>query len=254
MSKLYALWIVCFWLVACGTAPKKPAPPPKPPSEVQAAVPSSPTPAPGSTVERIVSLALGEWDYFGRQVVTIAGDEEAIPHVGDWEDEDGDHSERVARYWQAVGRSRLSGSDCQQPWSAAFVSWVMTEAGLPESAFPPADAHWVYLDHLMKADGPDAPFRPHPIEGYPPRPGDLICATRGPGAPWFDGLPRTAELRYTKLHCDIVVESDGKTLDAIGGNVRNSVSKTRLQLNPEGHLQPSIKRPWFLVLENRLVR
>jgi hypothetical protein len=55
-----------------------------------------------------------------------------------------------------------------------------------------------------------------------------------------------------KLHCDIVVETKGQTLQAIGGNVRNSVSKTILTLSQKGYLQFTRPRPWFLIIENRL--
>ena len=55
-----------------------------------------------------------------------------------------------------------------------------------------------------------------------------------------------------KHDCNIVVETNGQTLQAIGGNVRNSVSKTIVTLSPEGYLQPTSHRPWFLVIENRL--
>jgi hypothetical protein len=48
------------------------------------------------------------------------------------------------------------------------------------------------------------------------------------------------------------VETKGQTLQAIGGNVRNSVSKTILTLSPEGYLQFTSHRPWFLIIENRL--
>jgi hypothetical protein len=54
------------------------------------------------------------------------------------------------------------------------------------------------------------------------------------------------------LACDIVVETKGQTLQAIGGNVRNSVSKTILTLSAEGYLQITSHRPWFLIIENRL--
>ncbi len=94
---------------------------------------------------------------------------------------------------------------------------------------------------------------PHTIREYKPKRGDLICAHRGVGF-WgeADELPQPEALESAKLHCDIVVETDGRTLQAIGGNVRNSVSKSILTLSPEGYLQPVPHRPWFLVIENRL--
>jgi hypothetical protein len=92
---------------------------------------------------------------------------------------------------------------------------------------------------------------PHTIQKYKPKPGDLICANRGKSTPTkvIEELPDS--LNY-KLHCDIVVETTGQTLEAIGGNVRNSVSKTILTLSPEGYLQFTKHRPWFLIIENGL--
>ena len=59
-----------------------------------------------------------EWQFFGRQTVVLKGDDESIPHVGAWEDEDATFSSRVNDYWRAVGKPRLDGMDCQAPWSA----------------------------------------------------------------------------------------------------------------------------------------
>jgi hypothetical protein len=44
----------------------------------------------------------------------------------------------------------------------------------------------------------------------------------------------------------------GNILAAVGGNVRNSVSKSLFTLTSQGRLQPTERRPWFVVLENRL--
>jgi hypothetical protein len=55
-----------------------------------------------------------------------------------------------------------------------------------------------------------------------------------------------------KAHCDLVVAKNGNTLGVIGGNVRNSVSRSTLELDGNGHLQAVPRRPWFLILENRL--
>mgnify|MGYP001768040970 CR=1 FL=1 len=38
----------------------------------------------------------------------------------------------------------------------------------------------------------------------------------------------------------------------VGGNVRNSVSRSTLELDAQGRLQAVPRRPWFLILENRL--
>lgn len=202
----------------------------------------------------IFSLAEREWRYFGRQNVLFDGDEESIPHVGMWEDDEEAYIFRVNEYWRAVGKPQLNGNHCQQPWSAAFVSWIMQEAGVPEYQFPGGEAHWMYLAQIAAdAGNPYAGFVPRSADEYPPQPGDLICATREHSLPPMIGSELRPELlTYAKLHCDIVVERDGDTLIAIGGNVRNSVSKSLLKLDRNGLLQPVRRRPWFLVLENRL--
>ena len=234
------LLIVLFLALAgCGSTPEKPVQPeeqPKTQKTQPRAVRSKSLPV-HSRKYKIVKIANNEWLYFGQQKVVIDEDEESIPHVGIWEDDDYSHSNRINQYWRAVGVSRLSGKDCKEPWSAAFISWIMQAAGVPEYLFPPASAHRSYLNHfLANAHNPGAVLIPHTIQEYKPKPGDLICANRGRSTPAkvIEVLPDSLN---AKLHCDIVVETKGQTLQAIGGNVRNSVSKTILTLSPKGYLQ-----------------
>jgi hypothetical protein len=255
------LIVLSILLAACRSVP--PAPAPVAPVVVAPKVvePEEPTEPAAVSPEvlsedslrfRIVAAATAEWVYFGRQQIVIEGNEESIPRVGIWEDEEVSHSDRINQYWRAVGKNRLSGYDCREPWSAAFISWVMQAAGVPRSLFPPSGAHRFYLNRFLgNARDPEAALLPHAIEDYKPRPGDLICAIRGRFKPTeaIQDLPDTLN---GSLHCDIVVETDGRTLQAIGGNVRNSVSKTVLTLAPDGYLQFSNIRPWVLVIENRL--
>lgn len=230
----------CLTLLGCAAQPRPAAPP-----EEAALSPLK---------RKILALATHEWDYFGRQRVVYQEREESIPHVGLWEDDDAARSYRVNRYWRAVDRPELAGRDCREPWSAAFISWVMSAAGVSPLQFPPSQAHWVYLTYLLRrANQPASAFIPHTTADYRPRPGDLICAGRGEAAITLLRYPtRLNLLEGALLHCDIVIASDGRTLEAIGGNVRNSVSKSILTLDAKGRLQPTLARPWFLALENRL--
>ncbi len=186
--------------------------------------------------------------------MVFKGSEESIPHVGYWEDDDASRAGRVNAYWRAVGKPGLDGMDCREPWSAAFTSWVMQGAGVPEFQFPRASAHWVYLSSLIEeAPYPGRWFVPRRIKDYSPRPGDLVCAPRGSSRPGsFDGYTSPARLQGANTHCDLVVGKSGGTLEVVGGNVRNSVSKSTLELDGQGRLQPVPRRPWFLVMENRL--
>jgi len=236
-------WAVCLVLAGCGGQPMLAA------GDQQAAIASR-----YAVKARMLALATNEWNFFGRQQVVYLAEEESIPHVGFWEDDDLAHSYRVNRYWQAAGRPTITGEHCQQSWSAAFISWVMGTAGVPEYQFPPAEAHWIYVTHIIRqADEPQPAFLPHGIKTYQPQPGDLICAGRGPSAQQSLHYPiQWRLLQYTPMHCDIVVAKKGPTLEAIGGNVRNSVSNSILTLDRNGYLQPTPRRPWFLVIENRL--
>jgi hypothetical protein len=79
------------------------------------------------------------------------------------------HSDRINQYWRAVGKYRLSGYDCKEPWSAAFISWIMRAAGVPKDLFPPSSAHRFYLNRfLANAHDPFAALIPHTIQQYKP--------------------------------------------------------------------------------------
>lgn len=211
-----------------------------------AAMPPRPPVDPQLVRGNILRLALAEWNAFGGQTIYRDGGRERIDPVGVWEDERRGIP-RVAAYWQAVGED-WSGIDCDKPWSAAFISWLMREAGVGEAAFAPSGLHADYLRAIARRqDAPDARFALRDATAFPPRPGDLICATRaGASIPAFDAIPDG-----TPMHCDLVVAVADGTLESIGGNVRNSVSKTLRKLDAAGRLDPASDRPWVLVVENR---
>ncbi len=249
IPRLAICLLLCVALIGCAMAPPSTAP------GTWAGRPIGSPPAPNPGIKQaLISRANQEWQFFGRQTVVFKGSEESIPHVGAWEDDDGPYSGRINAYWRAAGKPRLDGKDCQEPWSAAFISWVMRGAGVPEGQFPPAPAHWIYLARLVdQSDYPGRYFVPRRVADYSPNPGDLICASRGLSRPaTFDGYTRPEALKGVNTHCDLVVRKSGQTLEVIGGNVRNSVSKSTLELDGAGRLRAVPRRPWFLILENRL--
>ncbi len=209
-----------------------------------ARLPSRVTAPPEEVRGNILRLAEQEWLAFGGQIVYRAPDgHEIIDPVGSWEDER-KGSALVAKYWRSVGED-WTGFDVDKPWSAAFISWVMEEAGVPASEMPAAATHAGYLRAAIAA-GSSGHWRPHPPQDYAPRPGDLICATRaGQTIARFDQVPAGAT-----LHCDIVAGMGPGYLESIGGNVRNSVTKSRRRLDASGRLGTNMDRPWFLVLQN----
>ena len=84
------------------------------------------------------------------------------------------------------------------------------------------------------------------MNDYAPQVGDLICASREGGGTTLENLNRGPG------HCDIVVEVRPGEVQAIGGNVRNSVSRSVFPLDANGFLSPISARTFFTVIENRL--
>jgi len=167
-------------------------------------------------------LRLGEFDSSDELFPTIGGYWSATPNGhGAIADQN--------RAWAAPGGDSTSW---RRPWSAAFISWVMCEAGLGNMLqFERSVAHRVYIDQAIRArDGaaPKAAFVAHNAGEEEIAPGDLLCNARG-NADYRSLADRRADTgRFVPLHCDIVVKVDAAAMRffVIGGNVFQSVSLT----------------------------
>ena len=216
--------------------------------------------------QRIVALAVQEWAFFGFIVVdqTIVEDSgSGQPRRRRWRRPGRAESARVAGsiagYWTVTPQGgwiigeqndawsgpRGVASHWRYPWSAAFVSWVMCEAGLGEaSLFQRAVAHHVYIDQAIRARGadtPDAAFTAYDVGEAPVAPGDLLCSARRPA--YRSIADRRRQLGVgARTHCDIIVkvEPSRRRILAIGGNVRGAVSLKLLPAadGPDGSLRP----------------
>jgi hypothetical protein len=233
--------------------------------------PEPPLPYPPAARQRMLRIALAEWEDWGRRE-RAPGAPAVAP-----DEADPANFPRILAYWRAleddegaVARNRrvyaaaLSGGGGEalwrEPaWSAAFVSFVLRGAGVDRREFPPDAAHGTYVDALIR-DAERfpalAPFVPREPENHAPRPGDLVCADRGP-APITHWRQRAADGgRFRPMHCDIVVEAGRGFVLAVGGNVGDAVSRTRFPADASGYLlpQPPGGPVWFAVFENRLGR
>ena len=247
MRTLYAcLLVVC----AAGCAAPGPAPlTPSPDIVPNFAVPS--------TRERMVFLARQEWSLFGRPVVTYDAAGEANLHFED----DGVASHevqppmlsRVLMYWYSTTRLPIVGEEGElRPWSAAFISWLARSAGLAPAEFPATVLHWDYIERFL-APRDDDRFVARDPSRYPPRVGDLVCVARSSrAAPGFaaevDGFAR---LKRGPYHCDLVVAATTEGIEAIGGNVSDTLTLVRLPVDARGLLVGRPDASWAAVLENR---
>ncbi len=242
--------------------------------------PEPPLPYPPAARERMLRIALAEWEDWGRRERASWAAPSSPARAP--AEADPANFPRVLAYWRAldddrgaVARNRpfyvaaLSGNAApasgggglwrDPAWSAAFVSFVLRGAGVDRREFPPDAAHGGYVDALVR-DAERfpalAPFVPREPGGYAPRPGDLVCADRGPDpiAHWRE---RAADRgRFRPMHCDIVVEAGPGSVLAVGGNLGDAVVRTRFPVDGSGYLLPPPPGgpvP-FAVFENRLGR
>ena len=151
----------------------------------------------------------------------------------------------VGEYWQALGIN-LDGKDIDQPWSAAYLSFVARKAGYTGFKFSANHARYI-LDAKKKREDntTSAPFWLFRLNEQKPQLGDLLCLRRQPGIT-FDNLPSGG----FKSHCDLIVELREKTVRALGGNVQDSVTLSTYSLTPDGFVKEE-GRLFALIRNNR---
>ena len=198
-------------------------------------------------VSKLVQVALTEWGFFGNQRQNLDG----TLVRGRQEYDDGPW-QRIGDYWKLIGGGykNLTGKDRGYPWSAAFISFCMHEAGA-DNRFPPSPGHATYINRAIsnalagKTNEPTFGWR---LTDYAPKVGDLIGYWRGETVVTFATAP---SIGWYTSHTDIVVEVGPGKLASIGGNVSDSVTRREVKLDAAGKVIDQ-KEPWFVVIENKM--
>lgn len=176
-------------------------------------------------------------------------------------EDDGEVIARIGGYWATVpgqgatatqnviwGRGGWPGAGWAQPWSSAFVAWVMCEAGLTRQQFMRASAHASYLDAIFSAPEGSA-FFPADLHTRL-SPGDMVCAGRSDSKDIATiDEARIAAAQGALMHCDIVVGVMRDRILLIGGNVMNAIALTIAPSQSTGRIRSTAQRPWFGVLK-----
>jgi hypothetical protein len=139
------------------------------------------------------------------------------------------------------------------PWSAAFVSYVIRQSGVPASAFRFANAHRIFIYEAFAANVADLTdtaagrlYRACPLTATRPRPGDLICQQREPALAGLSGKAVRERIRaeldggiraqsVRRTHCEVVayIDTPARKVYTIGGNVDQSVTARKLNLRDD---------------------
>lgn len=189
-----------------------------------------PTPA-SDFAAKAASHAIEQWTYFGEQRYNRNG---STIHSGHKEGEDG-WWQRVGVYWAHIGRDDLDGRDHEWPWSAAFISWVMRQAGA-KGRFAYSASHATYISKAIRdrnQANTSALYWGFRLSECKPQVGDLVCWDRDPEKVVDYDQQHGGDY---KSHTDLVVAVGADEVEIIGGNVGNSVTRRPLALDADGFL------------------
>lgn len=142
---------------------------------------------------------------------------------------------------QSAVRAALNDS----PWSAAFISYLMSQADMTARQFRYAPAHWQYIQAAFEQPQGYA-YRACDPARTVPAVGDLLCYSRDASSLTSFAQWRQASGRpdfSVASHCEVVVEvnTDSKKMEVIGGNVMQSVARRRLKLNARNLLSETYR-------------
>jgi len=148
---------------------------------------------------------------------------------------------KLRQYWGAVGQGNKAASAIVgDAWSAAFISWVMREAGID---WQPAARHSTYFQWAKQNRANNTgSWKAYRLNEADILPGDLV------------GYRRQAGVNYDTpgdyaAHSDIVVSVTPEYADTIGGNISDSVKVTRVPLRNGKIDEMKMKNPYFIVLK-----
>ncbi|MFT3778508.1 MAG: DUF2272 domain-containing protein [Ottowia sp.] len=178
--------------------------------------------------------------------------------------------QRVWGYWRSASAglpaalgarpspAQLRATLVDQPWSAVFIGHVMRQAALSERQFRYSASHQDYVRAAFASTEAEArggatayAYRACDLGATAPRVGDLLCFARDRdrALDTFGRLRQALAARAVSMHCDLVVRRDSAGIEAVGGNVVQSVTLRRLGLEGDGS-----GRLWAAYLESEHAR
>lgn len=178
--------------------------------------PSSGSPVSGSLRGNLVSIALQEWNRWSQ---------------GSTKESSSSMQAVLKDYW-ITGTGSDYGYVNNFAWSSAFISWVVKKAG-GGTNFRYSGAHttYTYFAKQNRLQNNSNPFKAYRINEKKPEPGDIIVKNYS-GSFTYDNL----QPDKSGTHGDIVVKVNSGSIEVIGGNLSDSVSKNTYYLTSGGYL------------------
>jgi hypothetical protein len=155
---------------------------------------------------------------------------------------------RVLQYFAFVDRPDIKKPDAE-PWSAAFISFVIKSAGATDAQFVKSQNHAKYilagLANRIK-DQVEAPIVYFDRNEVVPQAGDLVGFSRDGAVKSRADIEKFLPDKFFASHTDLVIENSGGTIKAIGGNVSQTIKVTTIRADAAGKIDPSAQH--FFVL------
>ena len=156
---------------------------------------------------------------------------------------------RALEYFHFVGMNKITDPS-KEPWSAAFISFVIKQAGADQRQFPFSAGHHRYIRQALEnriANDSHATLIYHDRSEFAPRVGDLVGRSRSSKVKNRKDIEKLLPNGSFAAHTDIVVRVGPGFIDTIGGNVGNSIKKRRFETTRKGLVKD--RKKWFFVLE-----
>lgn len=157
------------------------------------------------SIERVIQEAISEWMRFDKG----NGTEYTEPY-----------SSYINEMWSARGYPNITGKDRDWFWSAAFISFVLENAGYTSTKFD--IWHSTYINEALqnrvlerKRD-----FWGYRIDEAEPQVGDILCQWRQNETTYEEAETKS---RFPS-HTDIIIAVRDRSVVTLGGNVANSTS------------------------------
>lgn len=157
-------------------------------------------------IERAVREAVREWHRFGKGM----GVETKEPFKS-----------YINEYWRARGYPDLDGGDEGWFWSAAYISFVLENAGYLKTKFDIRHSTYIHQSIQNRVTQTEGDFWGYRITETKPEVGDIICQWREARITYD-----IAEVRDRfSGHTDLVIAVRENVAVTLGGNVANATSR-----------------------------